>query len=53
LSQGALIGMAINIVCALAAGVLVARQGWKRGLTLSVLGWFMVSLSISYMMFMV
>ncbi|MCR2804052.1 DUF3147 family protein [Paenibacillus soyae] len=51
LSQGALIGMAINIVCALAVGYLSARKGWKKGLTLSVSGWLIVSFSISYIMF--
>ncbi|MFB9324879.1 DUF3147 family protein [Paenibacillus aurantiacus] len=51
LSEGALIGMGINVACAVAVGVLCASKGWKKGLSLSVLGWLMASISISYFMF--
>lgn len=51
LSQGALIGMGINIACAAAVGYLCASKGWKKGLSLSVCGWLLVSVLISYLMF--
>ncbi|GIO61419.1 hypothetical protein BK138_09695 [Paenibacillus rhizosphaerae] len=51
LSQGALIGMAINVACAAAAGYLCTSKGWKKGLTLSVGGWLLVSFTISYVLF--
>ncbi|MCZ8518196.1 MULTISPECIES: DUF3147 family protein [Paenibacillus] len=51
LSQGALIGMGINILCAAAVGYLCAKRGWKRGLSLSIGGWFAVSLGVSYLLF--
>ncbi len=48
LSQGALVGMAINIICAISVGYLCVKQGWKRGLFSSMCGWFFVSLMIAY-----
>ncbi|WP_127530254.1 DUF3147 family protein [Paenibacillus kobensis] len=51
LSQGALIGMGINVICALAVGALCASRGWKKGLSLSVCGWLIVSVTISYVIF--
>lgn len=51
LTEGAMVGMAINIVCAAAVGLLSAKKGWKKGLTFSVLGWLIVSVLVSYMMF--
>jgi uncharacterized membrane protein (GlpM family) len=43
LSRGALIGMIVNVGCALAAGVLIARLGWKRGLFIALSGWVVVA----------
>ncbi|EFM12191.1 conserved hypothetical protein [Paenibacillus curdlanolyticus YK9] len=51
LSKGALIGMGINMLCAVAVGSLCVRKGWKKGLSLSVCGWLIVSVSISYVLF--
>ncbi|MFC4102243.1 DUF3147 family protein [Paenibacillus xanthanilyticus] len=51
LSEGALIGMGINVACAVAVGMLCASKGWKKGLSLSVLGWLTTSVAISYLMF--
>ncbi|MWC29887.1 DUF3147 family protein [Paenibacillus sp. MMS18-CY102] len=51
LSKGAMVGMGINMLCAVAVGALCARKGWKKGLSLSVCGWLIVSLSISYVLF--
>lgn len=48
LSKGALVGMGINILCALAVGMMSTRYGWKKGLMQSVVGWLCVSLLISY-----
>ena len=42
LSRGAIIGMAINIVIAIIAGVLL-QKGWKRGLINSMICWFVLS----------
>ncbi|RIX50476.1 DUF3147 family protein [Paenibacillus nanensis] len=53
LTQGAMAGMAINVICAAMVGVLSAKKGWKKGLTFSVLGWLIVSVFVSYVMFMV
>lgn len=44
LSQGAVVGMLINILCAIAVVYFCTKQGWKRGLTQSVAGWFLVSI---------
>lgn len=45
LSQGAMIGMTINILIAIIAGVLIPR-GWKRGLVNSMVIWFVVSMVV-------
>ncbi|WP_181444567.1 DUF3147 family protein [Bacillus sp. 03113] len=47
LSKGALIGMAINILCAVAVGYLCTRKGWKLGLVYSLSCWFIVSMMIA------
>lgn len=46
LSRGALIGMAVNVGCAAAAGVLIARLGWRRGLVIALSGWLVVAIVI-------
>ena len=48
-----MIGMAINVLCAAAVGLLCVKRGWRKGLAYSVLGWLVVSVSVSYMMFSV
>lgn len=48
LSQGAVAGMFINIMCAMAVVYLCAKQGWKRGLTQSLAGWFLVSIVYAF-----
>ena len=48
LSQGALIGMAVNVGCALAAGYFISRYGWKRGLLFALSGWLVVA-TVIYM----
>lgn len=48
LSKGALVGMGINVLCALAVGAISAKYGWKKGLVHSVAGWLVVSVLVSY-----
>jgi uncharacterized membrane protein (GlpM family) len=48
LSQGAIVGMFINIMCAIAVVYLCTRKGWKRGLTQSLAGWFLVSIVYAF-----
>lgn len=43
LSKGAIIGMAINILVAILAGVFLQKNGWKRGLVNSMACWFILS----------
>ncbi|MFS0784451.1 DUF3147 family protein [Bacillus sp. 1P06AnD] len=43
LSQGAVIGMVINICMAILAGFLLKRQGWKKGLASALLCWCALS----------
>lgn len=43
LSKGAIIGMAINILVAILAGVFLQKSGWKRGLIHSMACWFVLS----------
>jgi uncharacterized membrane protein (GlpM family) len=43
LSKGAIVGMSINIVTAMIAGVLLKKHGWKLGLVQTVLCWIAVS----------
>jgi uncharacterized membrane protein (GlpM family) len=44
LSQGAVVGMFINIMCAIGVVYFCTKQGWKRGLTQSIAGWFLISI---------
>lgn len=48
MSGGALVGMGVNIGCAIAAGWLVGRMGWKKGLLTAVGGW-LVAASVVYL----
>nr|WP_295969988.1 DUF3147 family protein [uncultured Bacillus sp.] len=48
LSQGAIIGMAINILIAVIAGYLLQRLGWKNGLIQTVGCWFLLSIAVVY-----
>ncbi len=43
LSKGALVGMIADIVCAVMAGYLCTRLGWRQGLTYSVGTWLALS----------
>ncbi|WP_339197682.1 DUF3147 family protein [Aeribacillus sp. FSL k6-2211] len=48
LSQGAVVGMFMNIMCAIAVVYLCTKQGWKRGLAQSLAGWFLVSIAYAF-----
>lgn len=48
LSRGALIGMAINILCAAAAGFLCSKKGWKTGLVQALAGWAGLSIAVAF-----
>lgn len=45
LSRGAIIGMIINIVIAIIAGVLL-QKGWKRGLVNAMVCWLVLSFAV-------
>jgi uncharacterized membrane protein (GlpM family) len=45
-SRGALIGMAANVFCALAAAYLIPRTGWRKGLALALAAWFVMAVVI-------
>jgi len=47
-SQGALIGMAANIVCAIIATVAIPRKGWAKGLLLAIVVWIILASAIYY-----
>ncbi|MCL4439676.1 MAG: DUF3147 family protein [Firmicutes bacterium] len=46
-SRGALVGMVSNIVCAIAAYLIIRQQGWKKGLTFALAIW-VVCVAIIY-----
>ncbi|MHB9095174.1 MAG: DUF3147 family protein [Eubacteriales bacterium] len=46
-SRGALVGMVNNIVCAIAAYLIIRQQGWKKGLTFALAIW-VVCVAIIY-----
>ncbi|WP_075980224.1 DUF3147 family protein [Bacillus massilinigeriensis] len=48
LSKGAIIGMGINILVAIAAGYLLPKQGWKLGLIQAIVCWFVVSMVVAF-----
>jgi hypothetical protein len=43
MSRGAFVGMALDIGCAIATGLLIRRLGWQKGLILSVGGWIVAA----------
>lgn len=45
-SHGALIGMAANIICAIAASKLILSKGWVKGLNLSLIIWTIAATGI-------
>jgi hypothetical protein len=47
ISQGALVGMLANIICAISANKLIVSKGWQKGLTLALLIWLLAA-SIFY-----
>ncbi len=51
LSNGAFVGMAADICCALAASVMILRYGWKRGLAFALLLWSIVAPTIYFAFF--
>jgi len=46
-SKGALVGMVSNIICAVAASLLIPRTGWKKGLVGALAVW-LVSVTAVY-----
>lgn len=48
LSQGALIGMIANIICAYAASHFILKQGWKMGLVYALLVWGIAATGIYF-----
>lgn len=46
LSRGAVIGMAVDVGCAAAAGIMIVRFGWRRGLMSAIGGWLVVAVLI-------
>ncbi len=46
LSKGALVGMAADICCALAASYMILKYGWKRGLVYALLLWAIIAPTI-------
>ncbi|MGR6835824.1 DUF3147 family protein [Syntrophomonas erecta] len=46
ISQGALVGMVANIICALCASYFIYKRGWSRGLILALLVWSVASVGI-------
>ena len=46
LSKGAMIGMGINILVAMIAGILLPKHGYKLGLFQTVLCWFVLSIVV-------
>jgi hypothetical protein len=51
LSKGALVGMAADICCALAASFMILRYGWKRGLIYALLLWAIIAPTIYFVWF--
>lgn len=50
-SQGALIGMVANIVCAIVATVAISRKGWGKGLLVAIIVWLVLASAIYYTTF--
>ncbi len=49
LAKGALVGMLMNIVCAVAVVYFCTKVGWKKGLVHSLIGWLIISLGYAVM----
>jgi uncharacterized membrane protein (GlpM family) len=45
-SEGALVGMLANIICAMAASRLVLKKGWQKGLGQALLIWLLAATCI-------
>lgn len=45
-SEGALVGMLANIICAVAASRLILRNGWQKGLGQALLIWLLAATGI-------
>lgn len=45
-SEGALVGMLANIICAVAASRLILKNGWKKGLGLALFIWLLAATCI-------
>lgn len=45
-SQGALVGMIADIICAIAASKLILSQGWVKGLNLALVIWLIAASGI-------
>ncbi len=45
-SQGALIGMIADIICALSASYLILKKGWQKGLSIALLIWLISATGI-------
>lgn len=46
ITRGAMVGMIVNVACAVATGILVARWGWRRGLAVSLTGWLVLATAV-------
>lgn len=46
ISIGALVGMIANVICAVAASILIARRGWKSGLAYALVIWLISATGI-------
>jgi len=47
-SEGALVGMLANIICAIAASRLVLKNGWQKGLGQALLIWLLAATCIYF-----
>jgi len=47
-SEGALVGMLANIICAIAASRLVLKKGWQKGLGQALLIWLLAATCIYF-----
>ena len=47
-SQGALVGMIADIICALSASYLILKNGWRKGISMALLIWLISASGIYY-----
>lgn len=47
-SQGALVGMFADIICAVIASRWIIKMGWKKGLSLALVVWLVVATSVFF-----